>query len=92
VVGDHYVGGDAFRRRAVLGHGRAGLAQLAGHRDRPADPENDLEPVDSSAAAIAAQGLLRLGRLLESRGTPSRAGGCSRPGLSVTRTLLGRRT
>ena len=28
--------------------------------DRPADPFNDWEPVDSSAAAIAAQGLIRL--------------------------------
>ena len=32
--------------------------------DRPADPLNDWEPVDSSAAAIACQGLIRLGRLL----------------------------
>lgn len=31
---------------------------------RPADPYNEFEPVDSSAAAIAAQGLLRLGRHL----------------------------
>ncbi|MCX7788829.1 MAG: glycoside hydrolase family 88 protein, partial [Spirochaetes bacterium] len=33
--------------------------------DRPADPSNPYEPVDSSAAAIAAQGLLRLGRFME---------------------------
>ena len=32
--------------------------------DKPADPFNDAEPVDSSAAAIAAQGLVRLGRYL----------------------------
>jgi unsaturated chondroitin disaccharide hydrolase len=31
---------------------------------RPADPYNEFEPVDSSAAAIASQGLLRLGRHL----------------------------
>jgi unsaturated chondroitin disaccharide hydrolase len=69
--------------------GAPGLAALPGHRDRPADPENDLEPVDSSAAAIAAQGLLRLGRLLESRGHAEQGRRLFQAGLSVTRTLLG---
>ena len=44
--------------------GAPGLASLPGWRERPADPFNDHEPVDSSAAVIAAQGLLRLGRYL----------------------------
>jgi len=44
--------------------GAPGLAKLEGYLDRPADPFNDREPVDSSAAAIAAQGLIRLGRYL----------------------------
>jgi hypothetical protein len=41
----------------------AGAPGADAWRDRPADPFNDCEPVDSSAAAIAAQGLLRFGRL-----------------------------
>jgi unsaturated chondroitin disaccharide hydrolase len=41
--------------------GAPGLAQLGNWRDQPADPYNPHEPVDSSAAAIGAQGLLRLG-------------------------------
>jgi unsaturated chondroitin disaccharide hydrolase len=45
--------------------GAPGLAHLSGWQDRVADPFNDHEPVDSSAAAIAAQGLLRLGRYLQ---------------------------
>jgi hypothetical protein len=49
--------------------GAPGLARLGEYLDRPADPFNDVEPVDSSAAAIAAQGLLRLGRSLGT-GTP----------------------
>jgi hypothetical protein len=44
--------------------GAPGLDRLGNWRDRPADPFNKFEPVDSSAAAIAAQGLLRLGRHL----------------------------
>jgi len=44
--------------------GAPNLHKLDGWRDRPADPFNDWEPVDSTAAAIGAQGLLRLGRYL----------------------------
>ena len=45
--------------------GAPGLAHLGDWRARPADPFNDYEPVDSSAAAIGAQGLLRLGHRLQ---------------------------
>jgi hypothetical protein len=45
--------------------GAPGLANLGDWRERNADPYNSHEPVDSSAAAIAAQGLLRLGRYLK---------------------------
>jgi unsaturated chondroitin disaccharide hydrolase len=48
--------------------GAPGLASLGDWGSRPADPFNDVEPVDSSAAAIAAQGLLRFGRYLAHRG------------------------
>jgi hypothetical protein len=48
--------------------GAPGLSSLGHWKERPADPFNDHEPVDSSAAAIAAQGLLRLGRSLSARG------------------------
>jgi hypothetical protein len=47
--------------------GAPGLASLGDWRSRTADPFNDAEPVDSSAAAIAAQGLLRFGRYLAGR-------------------------
>jgi hypothetical protein len=43
--------------------GAPGLALLPNHNDHPANPYNHYEPVDSSAAAIGAQGLLRLGKL-----------------------------
>lgn len=45
--------------------GAPGLTNLGDWRSRPAEPLNPHEPVDSSAAAIGAQGLLRLGRYLK---------------------------
>jgi unsaturated chondroitin disaccharide hydrolase len=48
--------------------GAPGLPSLGDWKSRPADPFNDFEPVDSSAAAIGAQGLLRLARILVDRG------------------------
>ncbi len=48
--------------------GAPGLSALGDWGSGNADPFNDREPVDSSAAAIAAQGLLRLGAFLTRRG------------------------
>jgi hypothetical protein len=45
--------------------GAPGLANFPDWTLHPADPYNPFEPVDSSAAAIAAQGLLRLGHFLD---------------------------
>ncbi len=52
--------------------GAPGLLHMGDYLSKPADPCNDHEPVDSSAAAIAAQALWRLGNFLElcrNRGT-----------------------
>jgi hypothetical protein len=68
--------------------GAPGLAALGDWRDRPADPFNDREPVDSSAAAIAAQGLLRLARVLASRGAEADATIYEQAGLRVLETLF----
>ena len=67
--------------------GAPGLAQMAGYLDRPAEPCNDFEPVDSSAAAIGVQGLLRLGRYLGARGEDGSR--YTQAGLTTLRTLLG---
>lgn len=66
--------------------GAPGLAQLGDWGARGSDPFNDHEPVDSSAAAIAAQGLLRLARILGAKGERY-----EQAGLRVLTTLLDER-
>jgi hypothetical protein len=44
--------------------GAPGLALMGDWRSRPADPLNEYEPVDSTASAIGAQGLIRLGNYM----------------------------
>ena len=69
--------------------GAPGLAKLGDYRDRPADPFNDYEPVDSSAAAIAAQGLLRLGHFLVHEVGELEAGSqYVEAGLTIVKTLF----
>lgn len=65
-----------------------GLAHLGDYLGRPANPFNDLEPVDSSAAAIAAQGLLRLGRYLINKGDGAGGRRYFQAGLTVADTLF----
>ena len=66
--------------------GAPGLAALGDWGSRAADPFNDDEPVDSSAAAIAAQGLLRLARVAMRRGTDGAK--YEQAGLRVLDTLI----
>ncbi len=47
--------------------GAPNLHKMGDYLNRPSDPYNDFEPVDSSAAAIGAQGLLRLGQYLKAK-------------------------
>jgi hypothetical protein len=68
--------------------GAPGLAKMGDYLHSPADPFNEHEPVDSSAAAIAAQGLLRLANVLAQRGESAAAEGCQAAGLTVLTTLL----
>jgi hypothetical protein len=67
--------------------GAPGLSRMEGYLERPADPYNAHEPVDSSAAAIAAQGLLRLGHYMEEKGA-GEGKKYWQAGLTVMQTLL----
>ncbi|MEL0094233.1 MAG: hypothetical protein VW875_00210 [Planctomycetaceae bacterium] len=48
--------------------GAPGLTKIGEYLEQASDPFNQYEPIDSSAAAIGAQGLLRLGKILNQRG------------------------
>lgn len=63
--------------------GAPNLHKLGDWQNAPADPYNDHEPVDASASAIAAQGLIRLGNYLGAKGKTY-----TQAGLTVARTLF----
>jgi hypothetical protein len=70
--------------------GAPGLVRLGDYLNRPADPYNDHEPVDSSAAAIAAQGLIRLGNFLSKTGKSPEGNHYTQAGLTVAKILFGK--
>ena len=82
---DWYIANTASDGIPYWDGGAPQLGRLGAWRERPAEPFNDFEPVDSSAAAIAAQGLLRLGRHLGSDGKGRRYW---QAGLTTLSTLL----
>jgi unsaturated chondroitin disaccharide hydrolase len=68
--------------------GAPGLIKMGDYLSKPADPFNEFEPVDSSAAAIASQGLLRLGHLLKEKGESADGERYWLAGLKVLHSLL----
>ena len=64
------------------------LHKINDHLNKPADPFNDYEPVDSSASVIGAQALLRLGHYLQTKGQENEAKKYWQAGLTVLKTLL----
>lgn len=68
--------------------GAPDLHKLGDYLHQPANPFNDFEPVDSSAAAIAVQGLLRLGNYLQRNNDSISGNRYWQAGLTVMNTLL----
>ena len=79
---DFYIDNSALDGIPYWDTGAPQLHTLGDWRDRPAEPFNRAAPVDSSAAAIGAQALLRLGRYLKSNRY-------RQAGLTVARTVFG---
>ncbi|MEP7323027.1 MAG: glycoside hydrolase family 88 protein [Saprospiraceae bacterium] len=68
--------------------GAPDLHKMGDYLNQASNPFNDYEPVDSSAAAIGAQGLLRLGSYLISKGKKEAGSKYIQTGLTVISTLL----
>jgi rhamnogalacturonyl hydrolase YesR len=84
---DHYIKETPSDGIPYWDTGAPNLHLITDYHDKPAQIENDHEPVDSSAAAIAAQGLLRLGRYLKAKGD-TRGERYWQAGLTVANTVL----
>jgi hypothetical protein len=68
--------------------GAPNLHRLGNWQQRASDPFNPFEPVDSSAAVIAAQGLLRYGRYLRRTRRIKAGERYSRAGLTIAKRLF----
>jgi unsaturated chondroitin disaccharide hydrolase len=68
--------------------GAPNLYKLGDYLNKPANPFNEWEPVDSSAAAIGSQGLLRLGKYLKEKGEKETGEKYWQAGLTVMNSLL----
>lgn len=85
---DFYIGHTPTNGIPYWDTGAPNLHQLGDYLNRPADPYNDFEPVDSSAAAIGAQGLLRLGKYLLDKGEDEAGKHYWQAGLTVLDSIL----
>jgi hypothetical protein len=68
--------------------GAPGLAKMGDYLRRAADPFNSHEPVDSSAAVIAAQGFLRYGNYLHGQGRAAVGKRMRQIGLTLAKHLF----
>jgi hypothetical protein len=85
---DFYLANSCKDGIAIWDTGAPNLHRLGDYLNKTSDPFNKWEPVDSSAAAIAAQGLIRLGNYLSAQGKKKEGAGYRQAGLSVADTIF----
>jgi hypothetical protein len=85
---DFYIDNTAMDGIPYWDTGAPNLYKLGDYLNRASDPYNNQEPVDSSAAAIGAQGLLRLGNYMLKKGETKEANKYWQAGLTTVQTLL----
>jgi len=89
VTADHYLANSCGDGIPMWDTGAPNLHRLGDYLSKHSDPFNKWEPVDSSAAAIAAQGLIRLGNYLHAPRTTHHATRYRQAGLTIARTIFG---
>jgi unsaturated chondroitin disaccharide hydrolase len=86
---DYYIDGYSARDGVPYWDSNAAdTHKLGDFTKKDADPFNNYEPVDSSAAAIAAQGFLRLGNYLSTKGQKAAGKKYFQAGLTIADTLF----
>jgi unsaturated chondroitin disaccharide hydrolase len=87
-IADFYLANSCADGIPMWDTGAPGLHRLGDYQQKPADPFNRFEPVDSSAAAIAAQGLIRLANFLVGEGEKKNGRRYRQAGLTLAGTLF----
>ena len=85
---DHFLANCCADGIPMWDTGAPDLHRLGNYAAKSSDPYNQWEPVDSSAASIAAQGLVRLGNSLIAHGDQKQGAHYRQAGLTVARTLF----
>jgi hypothetical protein len=88
VTADFYIENTCTDGIPMWDTGAPGLTRLGNYLSKTSDPFNTCEPVDSSAAAIAAQGLIRLGNDLIAQGDAANGRRYRQAGLTTAGTLF----
>jgi len=85
---DFYIGNSCRDGVSMWDTGAPNLHRLGNYLNKHSDPFNKWEPVDSSAAAIAAQGFIRLGNYLIAHGKRKDGARYRQAGLTIANTLF----
>jgi unsaturated chondroitin disaccharide hydrolase len=85
---DFYIANTAADGIPYWDTGAPQIHKLGDYTSRTSDPYNEFEPIDSSAAAIGAQGLLRLGKYLNEKGQTEKGNEYWQAGLTAVDSLF----
>lgn len=85
---DFYIANTASDGIPYWDTGAPQLHKLGDYTSRISDPYNEFEPIDSSATAIGAQGLLRLGKYLTDKGQADAGSRYWQAGLTAVDSLF----